>query len=148
MSVLRSSRWMWMLLALWALSVSGVRAEEEFRFSVQAVQASERGKNADNPQIAPVLNSFAPQLKGLGYGKYEDLGKSNANAKAGQSTQVAVGGNTVTVQVLKVDGHSATINVTIEGKGQNPMKLKPGSPNLIEIGNAARPVILIFSTEK
>ena len=143
----RSPRWFWLAFALLNLNLMGVFAAEEFSFTVQAVQASERGKNDDKPQIAPVLAPLAPLLKSQGYGKYEDAGNSSATVKSGQATQVTVGSFTVTVVLLKHEGDGATIGVTLPKTGQTPMKLKAGSPNMTQIGEPAHPVLLIFQAK-
>ena len=143
------------LLGVFLLGFAGyaaaVQAADQCNFSIQAAQASERGKNADNPQMAPALAVYSTQLKGLGYGKYEDLGKSKASAKAGQTTEVAVAGFTVSVQVVKVEADGATITATIKDggkeRGQNSVKLKAGSPALMEVGSPGHPVILVFQSE-
>ena len=150
MRLLQKSMLMVFLLGV-SLHAAVLNAADQCNFSVQAVQASDRGKNADAPQLAPALAVYSAQLKGLGYGKYEDLGKSKASAKVGQSTEVSVGGVTISVQVVKVEGDSATVTATIKDggkdKGQNSMKLKAGSPALMEVGSPAKPVILVFQSE-
>lgn len=138
------------LMSAWACSARA--GESAAAFSIQGVQASEQGKNAEKPQIDESLAAFKGLLRSLGYGKYIDAGKGTGSAELGKTATVVVAGLSAEISPTTIRGGVVSANVVVkkEGKqlGQMPLTLKPGEPVVSQFGTPAAPMILIFELGK
>ena len=127
-------------------------AAEEAQVSMQAVQASEQGQNAEKPEIDASLSAYSDLLKNQGFGKYKDIGKDSGAGAAGAAIKLSAGGYAVEITVVKAGKKGATLKYVIKqaGKeiGQSTITLAPGEATPVQVGNQKSPVILLFKLER
>lgn len=143
----------WCLSAILAtaafFTVANAQSADEVKISVQAAKASEPGKKLE--ELPASLKSYEKLLKQLGFAKYKDTGKDSGSAADAKSFSLKAGGYTVDITVVKHGDGQATIKYVIKdgGKevGQNTVTLKTGDPNLLQVGDAASPTVLILQLD-
>ncbi|MBI3829490.1 MAG: hypothetical protein HY291_08235 [Planctomycetes bacterium] len=122
------------------------QAADDAKISVQAAKASDPGKKLE--ELPASLKPYEKLLKQLGFTKYKDTGKDSGAAAEGKALTLKAGGYTVDVTVVKHGDGQATIKYVVKdgGKavGENTVTLKSGDPNLLQVGDAASPTVLIL----
>ena len=139
--------------AMWALALAlagAVHAEEKAAVSAHGIQASEQGGKP--VKIPDSLAAYKNVLKGLGYGKFEDLGSDSGSVAAGGAVNLKIGGYSVQVTVQAINGKECTVKYVIKDKGgkavgSDTRTLKPGEPVTVVVGDAANPFVVILSKD-
>jgi len=138
------------LLAL-SLTHANAAQGETVTLRVQGVLAT--GSMKATPDLAPTLKPYAGFLKRFPYGKYEDIGSGRGVLKTGQPTAIKIGSHSIVATLVDVDKGKMRIKYTVRDSknasiGSNAMALSPGKPAVIQVGDPAFPIILIFQTSR